>query len=120
MLGDISNPIWAVFVFIVLPPIVLWIKRKVRPRKRRYDIVVECPHCGAENGLEHLRNYICSECHGTVVLTKGRGSREPDESWDTYICGECGAENIQPLLQCMQCKTPRGAARERRGVVSRK
>jgi len=107
MLSNLSNPIWAVVVFIALPPIVLWIKRKLTPAKRNYQIIVECPHCGAHNGLERLRNYICADCHGTVALTKGRNSSEPSDEWPRYVCPGCGMENIQPLCHCLNCKTPR-------------
>ncbi|MCP4376935.1 MAG: hypothetical protein GY794_12250 [bacterium] len=107
MANDLSNPIWVVFIFIVLPPIVIWIKKKLRPTKRNCSIIVECPHCGVRNGIERLRNYICSDCNGSVILTKGRDSSEPSDDWPTYQCSSCGTENIQPLCHCLKCKTPR-------------
>ena len=107
MVADMTNPVWIVIIFVVLPPIAIWIRRKLFRKKRVVQVVVTCPHCGATIGLERFRNFICGQCNGMVVLTKGIGSSEPSDDWTTWACAECGADNIQPLQHCLQCNAIR-------------
>ncbi len=93
-----------VSVAVIGPAIGLWIRGFfVRKNKREVKVVAICPHCQTDIGLEKVRNFICGECHGTVVFFNSLDGTNPRKEL-MYKCKGCGADNFKGLKFCPNCK----------------
>ena len=100
-MDDPSNPIWIAIVIQVFSPIAAWLRSKLR--KPKVNVVVVCPHCGTENGLAKLRNFVCHRCRNNVLFFEDIESTRPIKGIKTYRCGNCDAENFEGVKYCIQC-----------------
>jgi len=89
-------------VVVVLAPVILWIRRKMGVGKVKVELVVTCPYCDSENGLDRLRNYVCAYCSRTVAFYN-LDTGEPYSEAEVFNCAECGSENFRGVKFCMEC-----------------
>ncbi|MBF0287402.1 MAG: hypothetical protein HQM14_06235 [SAR324 cluster bacterium] len=89
---------------IVLAPIVLWIRKKLGLGKSKVRVVVTCPHCHADIGLDKLRNYICGSCNVGVAFFNLQTGK-PHKDAEFYDCPQCGESNFKGVKFCIKCGT---------------
>ena len=97
---------WQIIAMALIPIVIgPWIARLKRKR-RKIRVVVRCPHCQADIGLERLRTYICGSCHATVAFFTTPKNEILRDDLETYGCGACGATNPEGVVTCLACGTP--------------
>lgn len=90
---------------IILTPLVFGFRHKLGLGKRKIKIVAACPHCGADIGLEKLRNYICGNCNAAVAFFDLE-TGEPHPEARFFSCEKCGYEDYKGLKTCRKCGHP--------------
>jgi len=99
-------PTWlAVGLIIGLGP-VLFSRRK---KQKTPTVVVHCPYCGIEVGLEKVRNYICFNCNHAVAYFQTSKNVNPRTDLVNYQCSQCNTLNFQNVKYCLKCGAEHGA-----------
>lgn len=98
---------WHYVALCVIPMVVAWVvgkfKRLFRRRNVAPAVVVRCPYCKAQIGLERLRNYICGSCSAAVAFFTTPSSTTPRPEITSYACTGCGVSNFEGVLTCLEC-----------------
>jgi uncharacterized OB-fold protein len=101
----LNSDTWIIIsVAIIAPAIGMWIGGLFKGKKKiDVKVIAICPHCQADIGLEKVRNYICGECHGTVVFFNSLDGTKPRKELE-FNCNRCGVVNFKGLKFCPNCK----------------
>jgi len=75
-------------------------KKVVKP-----NVIARCPHCGSNNGLQQVRNYICHECKKSVLFFKDTKNTIPLEDIEYQTCPNCNHKEFKGILLCTSCGT---------------
>ncbi len=86
---------------IILAPFVIRIRR-IFKRKKKPEHIAQCPHCFSMIELDRFKNYICGSC-GNGVGFYHLETKEPFPDVEIYTCNNCGSENFDGLITCVQC-----------------
>lgn len=99
----------SIIIIAIAVAVVSTIQYNRRKKKEaKQQVVVFCPHCGSEVGLERVRNYICPTCKNTVAYFETYQNINPRIDLVNYNCVQCGTLNFQNVKYCMNCGQEHG------------
>jgi len=88
---------------VVLGPLIAAGRSWWRYRRRPVNVIVVCPHCQTDIGLEKLRNYVCINCHRSVVFFASTDNIIPLSTLKRIKCLKCGILNLEGVKYCQRC-----------------
>ena len=98
-MDDTLQIILIALIPVILGPLIYGLRRKLGLGKKKIKLVVACPHCGADIGLEKLRNYICGNCSAAVAFFNLQTGAPHNEA-QFFTCTNCGEKDFKGLKAC--------------------
>ena len=82
--------------------------KRGKKSKKTTTVVVFCPYCGSDVGLEKIRNYICPHCNNGVAFYETYENITPRLDLANYNCVSCGTLNFENVKYCLNCGQEHG------------